>query len=169
MSNLAIKDIDFDDEVAFNMTDIQLLEGIGGIYFIFDGFGSLMYVGKTNNFGFRLKSYMGNSCHIGCDGIKNARIVKVVRIDNELARLEREKFYISTLIPPLNFTGTGGLSDRCIAKKISRPSRINVTITIDRDLHDKILKLSEKEKRSFSQQICKMAEDNLNKEKESQK
>ena len=39
-----------------------------------------------------------------------------------------------------------------------------ITITIDKELHDKILKLSEKEKRSFSQQICKMAEDNLNKD-----
>ena len=39
-----------------------------------------------------------------------------------------------------------------------------ITITIDRDLHDKILKLSEKEKRSFSQQICKLAEDGLNKD-----
>ena len=44
-----------------------------------------------------------------------------------------------------------------------------ITITIDNDLYDRIHKLSEKEKRSFSQQICKMAEDNLNKEKESQR
>jgi len=41
-----------------------------------------------------------------------------------------------------------------------------ITITIDEDLYDKILKISGKEKRSFSQQICKMAEDNMNNKKD---
>lgn len=36
-----------------------------------------------------------------------------------------------------------------------------ITITIDEELQEKISKLAEKEKRSFSQQICKLAEDKL--------
>lgn len=36
-----------------------------------------------------------------------------------------------------------------------------ITITIEEDLYSKITKLAEKEKRSFSQQLCKLAEDKL--------
>lgn len=37
-----------------------------------------------------------------------------------------------------------------------------ITITIEEDFRDKILKLADKERRSFSQQLCKLAEDKFN-------
>lgn len=40
-------------------------------------------------------------------------------------------------------------------------SKKKVTISIDEELHAKIQKLAIKEKRSFSQQLCKLAEDKL--------
>jgi len=45
-----------------------------------------------------------------------------------------------------------------------------ITITIDKEFRDKVQDLADKEKRSFSQQLCKLAEDKFSEiEKEGNK
>lgn len=123
----------------------------GGVYFIYAK-EKLLYIGQSNNIGSRLIAYMRKQTHLSFD---NATHVKIIKSNEMNERKQLESTLIKKYLPPLNYAGTGGKSERCRAVIKKKP----VAISLDKDVYEKIKELAKSEDRSFSQQVNKILKD----------
>jgi len=153
-----IQSINYDNEFAFDRNNISELEYIGGLYFLFDKYDNLLYIGKTKNFKQRLNNYFSDKWRTLSSGFRDVSLVKIIKVDNELSRTEMEKQMILKLKPSLNTVHT--LRNSEMRKKEIKVSR--VAISIDEELLKQIKDISIKENRNVSQQISKVMGDYIN-------
>lgn len=140
--------------IPFNIVEFQKYP-YGGIYFIYNSSNILLYIGQTNNISYRLSNYYRKQTHL-C--FTDASKVEILRVDNDKERKLKEKELIRKYLPPMNYSCTGGLSQRCKSKK---RDNIKCCVSLDKDIYDKIKDIGETEDRSFSQQVNKILKDFL--------
>lgn len=161
MSSLKIEDIIFDDEFDLKTGSFKPLIYVRGIYFIFNEKEELLYIGQTKNVYSRL------FCHLRSNTnnivLPNNCKVKVLRIRNKRERQEKEKYYISNLLPSLNYSYTNGLSERCISfgdevvivekPPVIKDDKVCLNIKIKKDIYDKVVEIAKEEVRTTRNQI----------------
>lgn len=136
----------------YNESSVRNID-YGGIYFIYNE-NKLLYIGQSNNVGYRLTSYIRKQSHLI---FKDATHVKIIRVDDTETRKEKEVNLIKQYLPPMNYAHTGGNSKRCLSIK----KKTSTAISLDKDVYEKVKAIGQEEDRSFSQQVNKLLKDYL--------